>query len=87
MSKRGRLPVIKAGDRFGRLKVVGRSDFKPAGYEGGSLWVVQCSCGTEKIVAARNLSSGNTRSCGCMQRQRASLYHALQRVMAEPVPA
>lgn len=72
---RGRPPVIKIGDRFGRLEVIGRSDFVPFPYiEAGSLWCVRCDCGGEKIVAARNLSSGNTRSCGCLQRQRASLH-------------
>ena len=28
-------------------------------------WLCECWCGTEKYVYARNLLSGNSKSCGC----------------------
>lgn len=34
---------------------------------GQSLWLCKCVCGTEKIVAAHHLKSGNVQSCGCIR--------------------
>lgn len=34
--------------------------------------IVQCDCGATKEVYPANLASGDTRSCGCLQRKRAS---------------
>lgn len=54
------------GQRFGRLVVVryvGRSRGKK------NLWLCKCDCGNEKIVAVDKLHSGNTKSCGCLQRE------------------
>jgi hypothetical protein len=58
--------VDLTGRRFGKLIALRRSiDI--------SLWFVQCDCGSpEKMVRGSNLSSGNTTSCGCHQRARAS---------------
>lgn len=35
--------------------------------------VVQCSCGFTKEVLPSNMSSGDTKSCGCFQKKRASI--------------
>lgn len=54
------------GQRFGRLVVVryaGRSRGKK------NLWLCKCDCGNEKIVSVDKLHSGNTKSCGCLQRE------------------
>ena len=54
------------GQRFGRLVVLryaGRSQGKK------NLWFCKCDCGNEKIVAIDKLNSGNTKSCGCLQRE------------------
>ncbi len=54
------------GQRFGRLVVVryaGRSRGKK------NLWLCKCDCGNEKVVAVDKLHSGNTKSCGCLQRE------------------
>lgn len=56
--------AVKPGSRFCRLLVmrtcnkIGR---RPA-------WTCLCDCGTEVNVRQDSLSSGNTRSCGCLQR-------------------
>ena len=50
------------GQHFGRLTVVERS---PITARSGSQWVCQCECGNVLTVAACNLKSGNTQSCGC----------------------
>lgn len=31
----------------------------------GAKWLCRCTCGTEKLVAAKNLRSGRSKSCGC----------------------
>lgn len=54
------------GQRFGRLVVVryaGRSRGKK------NLWLCKCDCGNEKVVEVDKLHSGNTKSCGCLQRE------------------
>lgn len=52
------------GQTFGRLKVID--------WEGHGKWRCQCECGNEVLVQTDNLKSGNTKSCGCLQRDRAS---------------
>lgn len=67
---------VKAGDRYGRLTVesVGGYRERPSGR--GLLATCRCSCGATVQVATKELSSGKTRSCGCLRRCR-------RRVMAE----
>lgn len=53
------------GKRFGRLKVI-----EKIGYDKNYrvLWRCKCECGNETITRSENLNSGNTKSCGCLQR-------------------
>lgn len=51
------------GQRFGRLTVIeeaGRNKSKKV------LWRCVCDCGKETIVIAQQLTSGRTKSCGCL---------------------
>ena len=34
-------------------------------------WLCQCACGNQIIVSGRNLRIGNTKSCGCLQKESA----------------
>lgn len=54
------------GQRFGRLTVQERA-LHHSGR--GVAWLVLCDCGETRIVAGSSLRSGNTRSCGCLQRE------------------
>lgn len=54
---------------FGRLHVI---NFAGANAKGDSFWVCMCNCGKVRKVRGRNLRSGNTTSCGCYQKERAS---------------
>ena len=58
--------VDLAGKMFGRLK--------PLYYIKGGKWHCQCQCEnkTELDVDTRNLNSGHTQSCGCLQKEKAS---------------
>lgn len=51
--------VDHTGQTFGRLTVVR--------YDGGA-WLCRCECGAEAKASGGRLRSGNTRSCGCLQR-------------------
>ena len=38
-------------------------------FVGNGSWLCKCSCGTETIVKSSRLKNGNTKSCGCTQRE------------------
>lgn len=55
------------GKRFGRLickRIVGREEKSKC-----VLWECKCDCGNTTIVRSDSLRNGNTRSCGCLQRE------------------
>lgn len=56
------------GQRFGRL-VVERYDQRTARMH---KWLCRCDCGTKKSIWGTNLRRGNTTSCGCLRRERAT---------------
>lgn len=51
------------GETFGRLLVLSKASQTGAR---NSEWLVRCSCGSEKVVALRHLTTGQTKSCGCL---------------------
>lgn len=69
--------VDRTNQRFGRLialEIVGRNKSRQA------LWRCACDCGGEVVVPTTALANGNTKSCGCLQRDHArklSSYAAL----------
>src|SRR5271155_620578 len=77
---------ITVGNRFDRLVVVSRTAERKWGQV---VWLCQCDCGNKSAVASRNLSSGKTRSCGCLrhdatrERNQQSAWHDLRREIAE----
>lgn len=54
-----------AGQRFGRLVVVGDSGQRQCGL---ILWECRCDCGNTTYVPSSSLKSGRTKSCGCYQK-------------------
>ena len=72
--KKRRAPIkIKPGMMFGRLKVLYKCDYQyhsPSGYT-ANLWHCQCQCEdkNEIDVLTNSLTSGNTRSCGCLSKE------------------
>lgn len=53
------------GRQFGRWTAIER-----VGQSGAAKWRCRCSCGTERVVAAKNLIAGTSTSCGCNTRER-----------------
>lgn len=60
--------IDRTGDRYGRLLVMGRARSRSRRVA----WLCRCDCGTEVEVRGDLLIRGNTRSCGCLQRERTS---------------
>jgi hypothetical protein len=54
---------------FGRLIVISRQGANKYRH---ILWLCRCECGTEKIINGSLLRSGETKSCGCLQKDIAS---------------
>ena len=56
------------GQKFGRLialKLVGKNKSRT------NLWLCICDCGKETDVPATSLRNGHTKSCGCLQKEKA----------------
>lgn len=52
------------GEQYGRLTVVGVVPGKPR------LWTCVCSCGEQRVYAAKALERGRVVSCGCYRREK-----------------
>lgn len=58
------------GQRFGRLVVVARAENDKYGE---ARWLCRCDCGRKVIVRGASLRCGDTKSCGCLKREKAKL--------------
>lgn len=66
------------GRRFGKLVVTGFSGYFPTslGAPLTAYWTCKCDCGVEmRRVKATSLLRGNTKSCGCLARQKKNERH------------
>lgn len=60
----------RTGQRYGRLLIAGYVGIK----NHSRIWSCQCDCGEFVHVAWKYLQSGQTRSCGCLQRETRAKY-------------
>jgi len=60
-----RKKVDLTGKRFGRLIILDRPHINK---NGSNFWYCKCDCGNEKLVSTSNLNRGNSKSCGCLQK-------------------
>lgn len=56
------------GQRFGRLLVMSAGADIERGGRNNKGWICKCDCGQESHLTSNALLSGNTRSCGCYNR-------------------
>lgn len=63
--------IDRTGQRFGRL--VALSYLRLRG-KGASRWICRCDCGAIIHVAANNLKSKNSQSCGCLMLDKVSRH-------------
>ena len=61
-----RNPNMKPGSTFSRWTLIE--------YLGGSRWKVECECGTLSEAFTGNLTSGQTKSCGCLNQDRITIH-------------
>ena len=64
-----------SGRRFGLLTVITYAGIKKyASNRRRTLWKCACDCGKEKIIESTSLYTGNTKSCGHLQLQKATTH-------------
>lgn len=59
----------ETGNTYGYLTVIARAENSK---DGRARWLCKCKCGNEVIVLGKSLRNGNTKSCGCYQKERAA---------------
>lgn len=57
------------GNIYGYLTVIARAENDK---DNRAQWLCRCKCGNEVIVRGKSLRNGNTKSCGCYQKERAA---------------
>ena len=57
--------IDETGHKYGRLLVLG-----PEKKNNRTCWRCRCDCGNEIVVVGSSLRNGNTKSCGCYQRDK-----------------
>lgn len=65
-----RVKKVNIGDRFGRLTVVSVDHTDRATHR--TWFLCKCDCGNLKTIVSYSLTQGNTQSCGCLQKEKAS---------------
>lgn len=51
------------GKKFGKLTIIKRVENDK---NNRTQYLCKCDCGKEKIIRGSSITSGNTRSCGCL---------------------
>lgn len=54
----------ETGNKYGKLTVIALDHVNNKAY-----WLCKCECGNTKVVCGDKLRSGNTKSCGCIQKE------------------
>lgn len=62
--------IDMTGKRFARLTVLERAENDKYG---NAFWLCQCECGNKVRVSGQSLRNGHTKSCGCLQKEKARL--------------
>lgn len=72
------------GKTFGRLKVLERAEND---VNGRTRWKCECQCSdkTILIVPAKNLRNGNTKSCGCIKREKLAARNTKHGYHSDPL--
>lgn len=63
----------RVGQKFGRLLVV-RDSGERDRLQGTVFWECLCDCGNTVNVRGTSLGNGNTRSCGCLTKERGRIW-------------
>ena len=55
------------GEKYGKLTVIAEAP----NIGGRTAWLCKCDCGNEIQIITKSLRNGNTKSCGCLQKEKA----------------
>ena len=69
-----KLKEVKSGDKYGRLTIVEEAKPRKYGAKKHRRFICKCDCGNEKEVFLISLSSGRTKSCGCLVSEKNSTH-------------
>ncbi len=75
---------IRAGTKFGRLSVISEAESR-TNKRRYRAFDCLCDCGNRCVVNLPSLRSGNTKSCGCLQLDRATKHNFSSRKGSHPV--
>lgn len=64
--------AIKPGQKYNRLTIVEQTQERDNC--GRIIWLCRCDCGNLTKVDSSSLRNGNTKSCGCLQKEKAGQY-------------
>ncbi len=67
-SENGKRGINLVGQKFNRLLVI--EELEDRNEKGNRLWLCLCNCGEIKKVSTHDLKSNNTKSCGCLNKDR-----------------
>lgn len=65
------------GNKYGLLTVIDRAENNK---NGRARWTCQCDCGNKIDVLGVTLRNGATQSCGCLQKERASMSNSISEI-------
>ena len=71
---------LHPGEKFNRWTVVAFAFAKPP----HEYYLCRCECGAEKTIQRNSVSSGTSRSCGCLRKEANSDLHAKHRMCSHP---
>ncbi|OEH55922.1 hypothetical protein AQ616_18975 [Oceanobacillus sp. E9] len=57
------------GQLYGRLEVIKLDHRKRYAWGSRSFYLCKCSCGNEKVIRRDHITSGATKSCGCLEKE------------------
>lgn len=67
------------GKRYHRLTVLGKAPISKRRI----MILCRCECGTEKIIEARQVLRGSTKSCGCLQRDMSRITYRKRNIVSK----
>ena len=56
---------MNIGDKQNKLTLIKRTGFSKYGDRFYKTGLFQCECGNDKVVIIKNVTSNNSKSCGC----------------------
>lgn len=68
------------GQKFNKLTVISRVE----NIRSSATWLCKCDCGNEVVVVGNKLRSGHTKSCNCVQKEKAKFANYKHGLHGEP---